>query len=132
VTFPSFPELPDSLAIFGSGYGIDRLEKARWLASRSLRYSGDIDTHGFAILDRLRALFPGTRSLLMDRATLLAHRAQWSVEAAPQVGDLRRLDDEERSLYDELRRDRLGSGVRLEQERIRFGYARSVILSDRP
>jgi hypothetical protein len=27
------------------------------------------------------------------------------------------------------RRDRLGTGVRLEQERVRFGYAQSVILS---
>jgi hypothetical protein len=65
----------------------------------------------------------------MDRATLLAHRDQWSVEAAPHTGELDRLDPEEAALYDDLRRDRLGTGVRLEQERVRFGYARSVILS---
>lgn len=130
VTFLSFPQMPRSLLIFGGGYSIDRLEMVRWLAARVIRYWGDIDTHGFAILDRLRALFPGTRSLLMDRATLLAHRAHWSVEAAPQTGELDRLNAEERALYDDLRRDRLGSGVRLEQERLRFGYARSTILSE--
>ncbi|MFZ1102825.1 MAG: Wadjet anti-phage system protein JetD domain-containing protein [Hyphomicrobiaceae bacterium] len=129
VTFLSFPRLPGGLLVFGSGYGIDRLAPARWLASRVITYWGDIDTHGFSILDRLRALFPGTRSLLMDRATLLSHRAQWSVEAAPHTGELYRLNAEERTLYDDLRRDRMGSGVRLEQERVGFGYARPVILS---
>jgi hypothetical protein len=129
VTFLSFPQIPRGLLIFGGGYGIDRLETVRWLAACAISYWGDIDTHGFVILDRLRALFPSTRSILMDRATLLAHRAQWSVEAAPQVGELDHLDTEEWALYDDLRRDRLGTGVRLEQERIRFGYARSVILS---
>jgi hypothetical protein len=67
----------------------------------------------------------------MDRGTLLAHRAQWSSEAAPQTGELGHLDPEEQALYDDLRRDRLGSAVRLEQERIRFGYARAVVLLDR-
>lgn len=130
VTFLSFPRVLGSLLIFGSGYDIDRLRDVGWLGSVSISYWGDIDTHGFAILDRLRGLFPSTKSLLMDRSTLLAHRSQWSVETAPQTGELDRLHAEERALYDDLRRDRLGLGVRLEQERIRFGYARSVVLSD--
>lgn len=127
VTFLSFPQVSGGLLVFGSGYGIDRLEDVRWLASRVITYWGDIDTHGFAILDRLRGLFPSARSLLMDRATLLSHHAQWSVEPAPHTGELGRLDAEEQALYDDLRRDRLGSGVRLEQERVRFGCVRSVI-----
>ena len=44
---------------------------------------GDIDTHGFAILDRLRAWLPQTRSVLMDRDTLLAHRDRWVTEDRP-------------------------------------------------
>jgi hypothetical protein len=127
VTGLAFPEVPESLLIFGGGYGIDRLAKARWLCSRTIVYLGDIDTHGFAILDRLRALFPQTRSLLMDRETLLAHRAQWSFEASPQTAQLVRLDAKERAVYDDIRFDRLGSGIRLEQERIPFGWLRSAI-----
>jgi hypothetical protein len=102
-----------------------------WLAHRTVIYWGDIDTHGFAILDRLHAIFPQTKSLLMDQATLLAHRSHWSFEAAPQSAELGCLDSEERALYDDLRYDRLGSGVRLEQERVPFGFACSAILACR-
>jgi hypothetical protein len=34
-------------------------------------YWGDLDTHGFAILDELRAHCPHAESLLMNRATFL-------------------------------------------------------------
>ncbi len=129
VTFLAFPDVPDSLVIFGSGYGVERLAAARWLAHRTVIYWGDIDTHGFAILDRLRAIFPQTKSLLMDQATLLAHRSHWNFEAAPQSAELSHLDSEERPLYDDLRYDRLGSGVRLEQERVPFGFAHAAILA---
>jgi hypothetical protein len=94
-------------------------------------YWGDIDTHGFAILDHLRAMFPQTKSLLMDRATLLAHRFHWSFEAAPQSAELSHLDSEERGLFEDLRYDRLGLGVRLEQERVPFSLVRSAILACR-
>jgi hypothetical protein len=129
VTGLAFPELAGSMLIFGGGYGIDRLATAQWLCSRTVVYWGDIDTHGFAILDRLRALFPQTNSLLMDRETLLTHRAQWSFEAMPQTADLDGLDPKERALYDDIRFDRLGLGVRLEQERIPFSYMCSAIRS---
>ena len=127
VTFLAFPDAPGSLVIFGSGYGVERLAAARWLAHRTVIYWGDIDTHGFAILDRLRGLFPQTKSLLMDRATLLAHRFHWSFEAAPQTAELDHLGSEERALYDDLRYNRLGSGVRLEQERVPFSLVHSAI-----
>ncbi len=41
---------------------------------------GDIDTYGFAMLDRLRSYHPHIRSLLMDEATLLQHRPLWGRE----------------------------------------------------
>jgi hypothetical protein len=131
ITGLAFPNVPDSMLIFGGGYSVDRLAAAGWLGSRKLFYWSDIDTHGFAILDRLRAFLPCARSLLMDRATLLAHRALWGFEAAPQTADLGRLDAEERSLYDALRYDGLGSGVRLEQERVPFSFALRAILDER-
>ncbi len=131
VTFLAFPDVPDSLIIFGAGYGVERLAATRWLACCAVIYWGDIDTHGFAILDRLRAMFPQTKSLLMDRATLLTHRFHWGFEAAPQSAELSHLDSEEHALYDDLRYNRLGSGVRLEQERVPFGFVRSAILACR-
>ena len=54
----AFPEVPDAAVIFGLGYGLERLAEVRWLRGKAIYYWGDIDTHGFAILDRLRAMFP--------------------------------------------------------------------------
>ena len=98
------------------------LAKADWLAACALYYWGDIDTHGFAILDQLRAHHPHAKSFLMDRQTLLAHRPQWIDEPQPTLRDLPCLSPEESALYDDLRWLRLADRpVRLEQERIAFG-----------
>jgi hypothetical protein len=126
VNFLTLPECADSLAIFGGGYAIDRLGSVPWLSDKPLYYWGDIDTHGFAILSRLRGYCAHARSFLMDRETLLRHRELWNEEPQERrcLHDLEMLDDEERVLYDDLRSDRLGERVRLEQERV--GYARVV------
>ncbi len=118
----AFPEVPDGIVLFGLGYGLDRLAEVGWLAERELHYWGDIDTHGFAILARLRKTFPRASSLLMDRDTLLSHRALWVQEAEPFRGDLGCLTEAEHALFDDLRHDRLAPRLRLEQERLGFGW----------
>lgn len=118
IEFLAFPSLSQSLAIFGAGYGLKRFRDARWLLSVPLYYWGDIDTHGFAILDELRMYLPHAESLLMDEATLVAHRAFWDHEDRPSTHTLTRLTDSESALYEGLQRHRFGTGVRLEQERI--------------
>jgi hypothetical protein len=123
----AFPDLVDSLVVFGLGYGLDRLAEAQWLARTNLYYWGDIDTHGFAMLDQLRAAFPEARSLLMDRRTLLAHRPFWVQETDRHNGTLSRLTPAERELFEELQHDRLGDHVRLEQERISFGWLEQAL-----
>jgi hypothetical protein len=128
INFLAFPSAADSLVVFGAGYGLEALAQAGWLATRALHYWGDIDTHGFAILDQLRAHHPHVNSLLMDRETLLAHRPQWTDEPQPTLRDLPRLDAAERALYDELRWLRLSDRpLRLEQERIDFGQVSRAI-----
>ena len=117
----AFPAVPGSLVIFGLGYGLDRLSEAGWLHRRELYYWGDIDTYGFHILDRLRVLFPEAHSFLMDRETLLEHAELWVRESDPYDGELPRLTHDEGALYDDLRWNRLGESVRLEQERIPYG-----------
>lgn len=125
----AFPDKQDSMVVFGGGYGIDRLAEVGWLRDKEVIYWGDIDTHGFAILDRLRASVPHARSLLMDEATLLEHRPMWGSEEQGKrfTGTLARLSDDERALFDALRYDAYGSGIRLEQERIAYGWASKVI-----
>lgn len=127
INFLAFPRIADSLVIFGAGYGFDMLAEAAWLRKHTIYYWGDIDTHGFAILDQLRALFPHVRSFLMDRETLLAHRDQWIDEPQPTLRPLSGLDDNERALFDDLRDNRLGRQIRLEQEKIRFGWIEDAL-----
>ena len=127
VNFLAFPPQPGSLVIFGAGYGFEALVGAQWLLKREIHYWGDIDTHGFANLDHLRAQLPQVKSLLMDKATLLAHATQWGDEPQPVLRDLPRLTDEERALFDALRDNRLRVGLRLEQERISFGWLQRAL-----
>lgn len=127
VNFLAFPPLAGSMVIFGAGYGFEVLAGAQWLQQRSIYYWGDIDTHGFAILDQLRAQLPHAHSLLMDRTTLLAHASQWGEEPQPLLRDLPRLTVEEGALFDELRDNRLRARLRLEQERIGFGWLQQAL-----
>ncbi|ANA40312.1 hypothetical protein A2G06_08400 [Geobacter anodireducens] len=122
INFLAFPPASLSLVLFGAGYGFETLAEAGWLREREIHYWGDLDTHGFAILDQLRAHFPRTASFLMDRETVLAHRPHWGSELQPETRDLLRLTHEENALYDDLRRNRLGDRVRLEQEKIGFDW----------
>lgn len=127
INFLAFPPVMDSLVIFGAGYGFDMLAEADWLRQRTILYWGDIDTHGFAILDQLRTHFTHVESFLMDRETLLAHRQQWVNEPQPWQGELAGLDNDECALFDDLRHNRLGRQVRLEQERIGFGWVERAL-----
>ena len=120
--FLAFPPAADAIVVFGAGYGWEPLARAEWLHQCQLHYWGDIDTHGFTILDQLRAYFPGAASILMDRATLLAHRPLWGEEPDPARHDLARLTPEETAVYDDLRFDRHQPRLRLEQERVGFGW----------
>jgi hypothetical protein len=128
INFLALPPAAGSLVVFGAGYGFDALAQAAWLQQRDVHYWGDIDTHGFAILDQLRAHVPRARSFLMDHDTLLAHQAQWTLEPQPTQRDLPRLNEAERRLYDDLRWCRLrGEPLRLEQERIAFGLVERAV-----
>ena len=120
INYLCFPPMARSLVVFGEGYAVDRLEEAAWIGSRHLIYWGDLDTHGFAILDRLRSLFPRVESLLMDRRTLLAKPELWVVEEEARDVALERLTSDEVALYDDLRANRLGARLRLEQERVPY------------
>ena len=125
----AFPQAEASIILFGLGYGVDRLGLVPWLQDKAIYYWGDLDTHGFAILDSLRAVFPNARSFLMDRQTLLSHRPLWVEEPEPSQVPLSRLTEDENKVFEDLRFDRLGHRVRLEQERIAFGHVARTLAS---
>jgi hypothetical protein len=127
VSYLAVPLPDDAITIFGSGYALSTLGSASWLADREIDYWGDIDTHGFVILNLLRRYWPATRSVLMDEQTLLAHRGQWVREPTPTAADLAELRDQEAWLYRQLVEDAYGPSIRLEQERIRFSLVAQAL-----
>ena len=128
VNFLAFPLTLSAMVIFGGGFGgLERLKNSAWLQQCSVHYWGDIDTHGFAMLDQLRSYLPDMKSLLMDEATLMLHADHWGHEPKAEKRDLPRLTAKERDVYDTLRDNRVRAGVRLEQERIGFGWVEQAI-----
>ncbi len=130
ISYLAFPAVDDAAVIFGGGYAVGRLASLRWLSDRDVRYWGDLDTHGFAILNVMRRRFPHTRSLLMDRKTLLDHESQWVREPNPGRERLELLNPAEFDLYQDLVENSFGPAVRLEQERIRFSAIVEAVRSD--
>ena len=63
----------------------------------------------------------------MDRGTLLTHRPHWGKEPQPERRDLPRLNGTEATLYDDLRQNRLGTQLRLEQEKIGFLWVKIAL-----
>lgn len=125
----AFDDLPGAVVLMARGYAVEQLTQLPWVrAAGAVYYWGDIDTHGLAILGRLRGHLPQTRSLLMDEATLQAHDALWVTEPEPHRADaIEHLNDAEQALYGDLRGDRWGVRLRLEQERIRWDLAWQAI-----
>jgi hypothetical protein len=123
----AFPPFPNALVVLGLGYGLDALWDITWLNHTAIWYWGDIDTHGFAMLDRLRSHFPQTRSFLMDETTLLAHKNLWGSESIPTSRDLPNLTAAESNVYNALRTNRHTPALRLEQERIAFSCVQVVL-----
>lgn len=127
ITYLAFPVPVAAMVIFGGGYAVPVLEPLGWLAGLDVVYWGDIDTHGFAILNRLRHHLPHARSMLMDRATLLEHREHWATEPSPTTAALDRLDRDESALYTDLISNTYAPSVRLEQERISFSAVEGAV-----
>ncbi len=127
VNFLAFPDVANSLILFGKGFGFEHWKQLVWLQDLPIFYWGDIDTHGFAILNQLRQAWSQTQSLLMDEATLLAHQALWGSEPQPSKAELTALTSAEQKLYQDLQHHRFGQNIRLEQERIGYTWLNKIL-----
>ncbi|SHH95674.1 Wadjet anti-phage system protein JetD domain-containing protein [Desulfosporosinus lacus] len=122
-----FPDIKEALVIFGLGYGVEVLKSVPWLKEKEIYYWGDIDTHGFAILDQVRSFLPQARSLLMNERILMSHQHLWVIEEKPSFTQLNRLTADENRLLSSLQNNTWGQGVRLEQERISFQEVKEAV-----
>ena len=122
-------EVPGGVVIMGLGNSVGAVRHLPWVNTAPVVvYWGDIDTHGFAILNHVRRDLPRVVSMLMDEETLLAHRSLWTTEREQfSLTELSCLSPTERHVYQQLKNDTWGPNVRLEQERIAWSYAWSVL-----
>ena len=122
------PLVPGRLVLWGRGYAVAHLlSSLPWLRTVPIRYWGDLDTHGFAILALAREALPHLSSVLMDAATLRGHLPRAGTEPTPRSDDLVGLRDDEQEVYDLLRTDALGTAVRIEQEHLAEAAVRAAI-----
>ena len=100
------------------------MAKIPWVQRSQVIYWGDLDSHGFAILNRLRSHHDNVKSVLMDEQTLLAYRDLWVPEPVLARGVLPCLTDSEDAARQRLIRE---GNVRLEQERIPWQAALTAL-----
>lgn len=122
----AMPPVPGAVVIHGSGYAVDRLGGIPWVRHGRVIYWGDLDSHGFGILNRVRASCSDVSVVLMDLATLAAYADLWVAEPTPNTGDLSHLIPAELDVLAELKRH---GNIRLEQERIEWAYALQRLLA---
>ena len=116
----AMPTWTNAVAVHGSGYAVDNVARLAWVHGARVIYWGDLDSHGFAILSRLRTHLPHVESTLMDEGTLTAHRDLWVQEPKPHRGEFSELTGTESRALARLRAE---GDVRLEQERIPWDTA---------
>jgi hypothetical protein len=141
-TFHALDDQDGLIVILGRGNGVGMLKAIPWRPMRTL-YWGDLDTHGFSILNEARAAFPEARSVLMDEETLMKYIDFWveeesqnaAVDGTPRA---ERLLPHELAVYQGLLNGTFASrrndssapkNVRLEQERIEWTFANKVLAS---
>ncbi|HMZ60753.1 MAG TPA: DUF2220 family protein, partial [Leptospiraceae bacterium] len=123
--FLSFPQLKNTVIIFGKGYSAVNMKKVSFLKNKEIYYWGDIDLHGLEILSKYREIFPQTESFLMDRETFETFSEYAVFEKYERKISTDHLTEEERELADNLRNRQESN--RLEQEKIPYSYLEEKI-----
>lgn len=122
MTFLTLPPTPAAIAIWsGGGFNISCLKGLSWLAEKKIFYWGDIDEHGFQILNQLRSYYSrNTTSILMDKETFERFR-DFAVDGPRSKSEnFPFLAEPEIALYRQLKT--LDHKNRLEQEKIPQHY----------
>lgn len=120
----ALPDIPGCVALMKLGLAVGVVGKLPWVEGIPVVYWGDLDTHGFVILDRAREALPQLTSILMDIETVENYLSLAVME--PQQHrrvELAHLERFERTVYDGLYADVWGPKLRIEQERLPWSMA---------
>lgn len=122
MNFLTLPYLKNTIAIWsGGGFSISYLKNIEWLKNKQFYYWGDIDAHGFQILNQCKKYFANTIAVMMDAETF--NSFQYGDGKPAQNQDLQYLTPDEIKLYNYLREN----NFRLEQEKITQLFAEDRI-----
>ena len=124
ITTLSFPNMKNSIVIFGSGYGVGTLKNVQWLHEKNIYYWGDIDKDGFAILSQARGYFKNIKSIFMNEDVIDLFK-EFGVQDDKNENvfkELKNLTADEQKVYDNLQNNFYANNFRLEQERLPFDY----------
>ena len=123
-TFLALPNLPGTVAVFGGGLRAHTLAtQIPGLSDKAVLYWGDLDSHGFYILELVRRHLPQATSVLMDLDTARAHMQLAVEEPQPSRFVPQWLTPQETFALEFLRSHAVGGCLRIEQERIVYDYA---------
>ncbi len=130
-----FPPIAGGIAVEGAGYGGNTAAAFPWLTEAPhLYYWGDIDAHGYEILNGFRQAGINVTSILMDPATYDTYErfgtntdANNNPLTAGTHKPLPNLTDEERAVYERLKDPAWTGHRRIEQERIPLAEARQAL-----
>lgn len=130
-----FPALPGGIAVEGAGYGGGTAAAFGWItAAPRLYYWGDIDAHGYEILNGFRDAGVPVVSILMDLPTydeFEPYGTNIDASSRPLTvstpKSLPRLTGEERAVYERLTAPEWHKHRRIEQERIPLDRAHALI-----
>ncbi|QTH59786.1 hypothetical protein J5O04_01165 [Corynebacterium hindlerae] len=128
MTFLALPPIAGAVAIYGGGLQAHSIAaQLPGLADKEIFYWGDIDTHGFYILDLVRRKLPHTRSVLMDLHTARIHELMAVEEPTPKRFQPQHLTPAEVETLEFLWERSATSALRIEQERISFDHVNRVL-----
>lgn len=115
----ALPDIPGCIALMKLGLAVSVVGKLPWLNEIPVVYWGDLDTHGFVILERAREVLPQLTSILMDVETIVSYLSLAGTDPKqhPKI-ELAHLKPTERAVYDGLYADTWGTKLRIEQERL--------------
>ena len=116
-SYLTLPSLRGAIAIYGEGRAAQILSGLAGLERVRLLYGGDIDPHGFSILNGLHRLFPHCQSILVDEPAYRSIATKLGF-LAPRKGmdtpDFSLLSESEAAITFQVNQRRLG----VEQEKV--------------
>src|SRR5699024_10398762 len=116
----AMPVWPSAVAVHGSGYAVDAVAQLAWIGGARVIYWGDLDSHGFALLNRLRTHLPDVEPVVLVEATRRRPEDRRVREPKPSRGTFREPPGSETRAPGRIRAE---GDVRLEQERIPWDTA---------